>query len=125
MCRANMCFAGVRHAKREWDLERREKVLESVVEELMEEDPDLELLEFMYDRFNTIVRYYPSIDDETLDYVLRNPWIYVDVERVWIFHEVPTYSMVSKTSYGVKMTSHWVRTKVYEGREDDIESDTV
>jgi hypothetical protein len=105
-----MCFAGVRHAKREWDLERREKILESVVDEILNDPEDLvygvDMLEFMYDRFNAVIRYYPSIDDWTLDYILRHPWIYVDVERVRIFHEVPTYMeyiMISKTSYGVKM----------------------
>ena len=110
MCRTNMCFAGVRHAKREWDLERREKILESVVDEILNDPEDLvygvDMLEFMYDRFNAVIRYYPSIDDWTLDYILRHPWIYVDVERVRIFHEVPTYMeyiMISKTSYGVKM----------------------
>ena len=106
MCRANMCFTGVRHAKREWDLERRENVLDSVIDELMEVDPDLELLEFMYERFNTVVKFYPGIDYRTLDYVLRNPWVEIDLERVLVYDEFPTYMkylMIPKTSYGVKM----------------------
>ena len=102
-----MCFAGVRHAKREWDTERREKILESVVEDLLDLVYDVDMLEFMYYRFNMIVRCYPHIDDWTLDYILRHPWIYVDVDRVHVYYEPPTYLatlMVSKTAYGLKRT---------------------
>jgi hypothetical protein len=106
-----MCFAGVRHVKREWDTERREKVLESVVDEILSDPEDLvygvDMLEFVYDRFNALLRNYPSIDDETLDYVLHHPWLDIEPERVLEYHDVPTYMrylMVSKTSWGVKRT---------------------
>ena len=112
MCRTTMCFKGVRCAKREWEREKREGILASVLEELLDDPEDFEygvdIMGFMYERYNTLMENYPGIDGDTLDYVLRNPWVDIEVDRVLEYHEVPTYMrylMVSKTSWGVKRAS--------------------
>ena len=112
MCRSSMCFRGVVGAKRAWDLEKRESLLEAVVEELFNDIEDygdyeygVDVLEIIYDRFNSITDTFPYIDEETLDFVLRNPWINIQEKRVLEYHDIPTYMkylMVSKTAYGVK-----------------------
>lgn len=114
MCRRGMCFRGVIDAKKVWNREKRERLLEDVVEELfldMEDYDDYEygvdMLEIMYDRFNTIIETFPYIDEDTFWFILQNPWITIDEQKVYGFHEVPTYMrylMVSKTAYGVKRT---------------------
>jgi hypothetical protein len=112
MCRTTMCFRGVSGLKREWEREKREGILESVVENLlgdMEGGDDYEygmdMLALVYDRYNKMVDEYPWIDVETLEYVLLTPWIDIDGPRIREYHDVPTYMrylMVSKTSWGVK-----------------------
>lgn len=108
MCRASMCFRGFRESKDRWDRERREGVLESFIEELMEDTCEymMDVLAFVYDRYNTLVRYYPTIGDELLAFVLRSPYFMIHVRRLRVSDEFPTYMrylMVPKTSYGVKV----------------------
>ena len=112
MCRGGMCFRGVLDAKRKWEDEKRESILERVVEDLMgdmEDDDDFEcgidMLALVYDRYRRLVVEYPWINCDTLEYVLLCPWIDLDGPRVREYHDIPTYLrylMVSKTSYGVK-----------------------
>lgn len=114
MCRGGMCFRGVTCAKKAWDNDKREKILEDVIEELFEDMEDyddyeygVDMLEIMYDRYNTILDTFPCIYDESLEFILRNPWICIDDVKDEVFHEVPTYMrylMVPKTAYGVKRT---------------------
>ena len=110
MCRGDMCFRGLREVKRGWDDERREGVLEEFVEYVMEDMEECEymvdVLEYVYERYNTLVRMYPGIDHEILWYVLRSPYFRLDVRRVWVEDEFPTYMrylMVPKTAYGVRV----------------------
>ena len=92
-----------------WEREKREAILECVVEEMLDDPEDfaygVDMLEFMHERYNTLMEDYPGIDGDTLEYVLSNPWLDISVERVSGYHDVPTYMrylMVSKTSWGVK-----------------------
>ena len=108
MCREGMCFRGMRESKYNWDMERREGVLEEIVEYLMEDLGDseylMDVLEFVYDRYNTLVRVCPGIDHGLLGYILRSPYFSIDVRRVRIEDDVPTYMrylMVPKTAWGV------------------------
>ena len=111
MCRGDMCFRGVTHAKKVWDCEKREQVLEEVIEELfgeMDEADDyeyyVEMMSVVYERFNKVLEEFPAIDSEMLDFVLRVPWIDLNVSIERGFYEFPTYTryiMVSKTAYGV------------------------
>jgi hypothetical protein len=109
ICRASMCFRGITAAKKVWDREKFDKVLESVLNEVMNNPEDMEygvdVIEFFHNRFNTFLDAYPDIDLEMMDYVLRTPWVELDLVSVMIFDEIPTYMrylMVPKTSYGVK-----------------------
>lgn len=109
MCRGRMCFKGVLEAKKAWDCEKREKVLEEVVEELFEELEEHEygvyILEFVHERYNTLLRDYPWIDNESLRFVLQSPWIQLVTQVDRVYDEFPTYTrylMVPKTSYGVR-----------------------
>ena len=113
MCRTTMCFRGGRCAKKEWDQEKREGILAAVVEELLHDPEDFEygvdIVGFIHERYNTLMENYPGIDGDTLDYVLRNPWVDIEMERVMMFHEIPTYMkylMVPKTSYGVQQKKY-------------------
>ena len=108
MCRAGMCFRGMRDVTREWDMERREGVLEEFVEYLMEDLEDseylMDVLKFVYERYNTLVMVCPDIDHEMVGFILRSPYFKLDVRRVRVHDEVPTYMkylMVPKTSWGV------------------------
>jgi hypothetical protein len=101
-----MCFRGFRDLKERWDVERREGVLEEFVDELMGVECEymMDVLAFVYDRYNTLVRYYPRIGDELLAFVLRSPYFRIHVRRLKVSDEFPTYMrylMVPKTSYGV------------------------
>lgn len=109
MCRSSMCFKGILEVKKVWNRERREKVLENAVNEILDDPEDFEygvdMMGFLHERFNTLVEAYPDIDDETLDYVLRTPWLEIVIDKFMIYYDIPTYMMylmVSKTSYGVK-----------------------
>lgn len=108
MCRASMCFHGMRETKNRWDAERREGVLEEFVEYLMgdleESEYLMDVLEFVYERYNTMLRVCPDIDHEVLSIILRNPYFKIDVRRVRVEDDVPTYKrylMVPKTAWGV------------------------
>jgi len=108
MCRAPMCFRGMRDIKNTWDEERREGVLEEFVEYLMEDLGEseylMDVLEFVYERYNTLVRVCPWIDHELLGFILGSPHFKIDVKRVRIEDDVPTYMrylMVPKTAWGV------------------------
>ena len=108
MCRAPMCFHGMRDIKNIWDEERREGVLEEFVEYLMEDLGEseylMDVLEFVYERYNTLVGVCPWIDHELLGFILRSPYFKIDVKRVRIEDDVPTYMrylMVPKTAWGV------------------------
>jgi len=108
MCRAPMCFRGMRDIKNTWDVERREGVLEEFVEYVMGDEGEIEylmdVLKFVYDRYNTLVRVCPGIDHEFLGFILGSPHFKIDVKRVRIEDDVPTYMrylMVPKTAWGV------------------------
>lgn len=111
MCRGPMCFHGMRSAISQWDAERREEVLHEFVSYLMEDlghsEYLMDVLEFVYDRYNTLIRVCPGIDHEFLGFVLRNPYFKIDVRRVPIQDDVPTYVrnlMVPKTAWGLRRT---------------------
>jgi hypothetical protein len=104
-----MCFRGITAAKKAWNREKLDKVLESVLNEVMEDPEDMEhgvdVLEFFHNRFNEFIDAFPDIDVETMDYMLRSPWYELVTDRVMTFDEIPTYMrylMISRTSYGVK-----------------------
>lgn len=108
MCRAPMCFRGMRDIKNTWDVERREGVLEEFVEYVMGDEGEIEylmdVLKFVYDRYNTLMRVCPGIDHEFLGFILGSPHFKIDVKRVRIEDDVPTYMrylMVPKTAWGV------------------------
>jgi hypothetical protein len=98
----------MRETKNMWDDERREEVLHEFVEYLMEDlghsEYIMDVLEFVYDRYNTLMRVCPDIDHEFLGFVLRNPYFKFDVRRIKVEDDVPTYMrnlMVSNTAWGV------------------------
>jgi hypothetical protein len=106
-----MCFHGMRDTKRIWDEERREGVLEEFVNYLMMDlghsEYMMDVLEFVYDRYNTLTRVCPDIDHDILGIILRNPYFKIDVRRVPIEDDVPTYMrhlMIPKTAWGVMMS---------------------
>ena len=111
MCRGPMCFHGMRETKSKWDEERREGVLEEFVEYLMGglgySEYLVDVLEFVYERYNTVTRVFPGIDHELLGFILRNPYFRLDVRRVRVEDDVPTYVrnlMVPKTAWGLRRT---------------------
>lgn len=110
MCRGGMCFRGFRESKIRWDMERREGILEEFVSFLMDDlggsEYLMDVLEFVHERFNTVVRVYPDIDDELLAFIIRAPCFRLDVRRISVEYDVPTYMrylMVPKTAYGVRV----------------------
>jgi hypothetical protein len=106
-----MCFRGVTRAKKIWDSEKREQILGEVIEELfgdMDEEEDYEycvdMMCVVYERFNKVLEEFPTIDNNLLDFILRVPWIDLNVRVEHGFYEFPTYTrylMVPKTAYGV------------------------
>ena len=110
MCRGGMCFRGFVDMRRAWDMERREGILEEFVTFLMDDmggsEYLLDVLEFVHERFNTLMRVYPGIDDELLEFIIRAPYFRLDVRRIAAFDEFPTYMrylMVPKTANGVRV----------------------
>ena len=113
MCRNSMCFRGITDVKKVWEQEKREKILEDVIEELLYDIDEYEeheygvcIMNIIYTKYNNLINAFPYIDDKTLDFIIRNPWIEVDKIKKCVFYEVPTYMrylMVPKTSYGVKI----------------------
>ena len=115
MCRNGMCFRGITKIKKIWDDEKREKILEGIIEELLGHIEDYEeyeygvdMLEIMYDRYNLMMENFPEINDESFEFILNNTWIGLNNFQEKIYYEVPTfmrYLMIPKTSYGVKIGS--------------------
>ncbi len=113
MCRSEMCFRGMRSLVGNWDHERREMVLEECVERLMVDDDLVEdsdflmgILKFVYDRYNMLISVCPDIDHNMIEFMLLSPELKLDVRRVRVYDEVPTYMMylmVPKTAYGVRL----------------------
>ena len=110
MCRGGMCFRGMRELKYTWDVERREGVLTDIVEYLMEDLGDseymMDVLKFVYERYNMVLRVCPWVDHGLMEYILRSPFLNLDVRRLRVEDEVPTYVrylMVPKTAWGVKV----------------------
>lgn len=106
MCRGGMCFRGMRGVKQEWEDEMREGVLHDFIDFLIEDlgnsEYGMDVLSFVYERYNTLLKICPEIDEGTLAYILRAPYFTIKLKRMgW---EVPTYMrylMVPKTAWGV------------------------
>ena len=108
MCRTPMRFHGMLGYKKGWDSEMREKVLESFVEYLLEDLANseylLDVLNFVHSRYNTLIKICPDIDPDLLGVILRNPYFKLNVKRIRIHDDIPTYMnylLVPKTAYGV------------------------
>jgi len=110
MCRIPFCFPGIRKRKKEWDREKREVVytnlIDEIVHELMDVYGDLVLLciAFVQKRYTFMMRTYPRVSCDDLDFILRTVWIHLKQPGFGV-HEVSTYTrylMVSKTEYGVR-----------------------
>jgi len=110
LCRAEMCFFGMRELKRAWDDEMREDVLTYVVESVFKElEPNIVLgaLKYVYERYNTLMEMYPDTRHEIIGFILMSPHIKFDAIVIRVMDDIPTYMknlMIPKTSYGVKMS---------------------
>jgi len=105
-----------------WDAERREGVLYEFVEYLMGglgySEYLVDVLEFVYERYNMVTRVCPGIDHELLGFILRNPYFRLDVRRVPIQDDVPTYMrnlMVPKTAWGLRRTHFCQKSEGFHG----------
>tara|TARA_Y100000389_G_scaffold198039_1_gene233827 strand:+ start:3831 stop:4100 length:270 start_codon:yes stop_codon:yes gene_type:complete len=76
------------------------------MDDMEESEYLMDVLEFVYERYNLLIEMYPRVGHELVWYILRDPCFRFDVKRVWVDDEFPTYMrylMVPKTSYGVRV----------------------
>jgi hypothetical protein len=107
-----MCFRGIRGMKSKWDNEIREDVLQDfidfLIEDLCDNECAMDVLSFVYERYNIILKICPEIDETTLAYILRAPYFTIKLRNTeW---EVPVlymkYLMIPKTAWGVMKERH-------------------
>ncbi len=109
MCRASVCFKGIIEKKKRWERERMEGVLTDLVEQILTElletfgDLILHCISFVQERYKFVMRTYPWLTCDDLDYVLRATWLRLKPPGYGVY-EPATYTkylMVSNSEYGV------------------------
>ena len=119
VCRRTMCFRGLHALKRQWYEKRKEAVFTDLIGEIFEDLEDTDDMDFfiqclgiIQDRYNLLMKKYPELDPESLEWVLRITWLNVDFllnrpskrDRCVPIEE--SLMFVSKTDYGIKNKRH-------------------
>jgi hypothetical protein len=111
MCRASICFHGIVETKKVWENEKRQAVYTDLVNQIFNEltyeygELILHCIAFVQKRYTFMMRTYPWVSCDDLDYILRTVWIDLKPPGFDVY-EPPTflkYLMVSKSAYGIKI----------------------
>ena len=114
MCRKSLCFKGFTKLKSIWFRERQERVYADLVARIIDELSDgyldvvLACISIVQARFEYVMRAYPRVSCEDLDFVLRVTWVDVDTlmcgvpVRVYEPQMYRKFLFISRTEYGLK-----------------------